>query len=180
MATARSKRPRRHKRRRTRRDNRQAAIVLTALCLLFAVGSAVGYGHALLDQRAYHAAADCGPSAVQSCRWQGSGTVAKLGTSSGRYTTSYYVNVRAGSGTFKGWLDESAWLALHPGQMVEVEIWNGGLSMLDGAQTRSNPDWDVQNGHTLLLLTACMLGLALIFAAGTYVTWRRDQTPAAA
>lgn len=126
-----------------------------------------------IDQGRYDAAPTCELGAAEPCRWHGEGTVTDLGTSSGRYSTSYWVKVGVASdGTLMAYVDRGVWMSLTYHQPVRVETWNGQLTRIDDAETQDNPDWNVSNGRGLLLLSGGAVILGSILLGLWFIRWR--------
>lgn len=162
---------------------------MLALSLMFGVflllGALVfsgGYVHALLAQRGYQAAPVCGQSVVtQPCRLRSDATVTGGHKESGKNSSTYWVDVTLPTGgTYVGSLDRLVWESLSLGQPVQVEIWEGDVSVLNGVETDSNPNWDVGYARSLALGFWVSVFVVLALAAISFFMWRRRDGAIAA
>ncbi len=151
------------------------SLTVGAFLLLGALVFSGGYVHALLAQRTYQAAPVCSQSAVtQPCRLRSDATVTGGHKESGKNSSTYWVDVTLPTGrTYEGSLDRIVWESLNLGQPVQVEIWEGEVSVLNGVETDSNPDWDVGYARSLALGFWVSVCVVLALAAISFFMWRR-------
>lgn len=154
------------------------SILIGSFLLLGALIFSGGYVHALLDQRAYHTAAVCSQGeATQPCRLHSYATVTGGQITHGKSSTTYWVDVTLSTGaTYEGSVNRLLWESLSTGQPVQVEIWNGKLSGLNGVETDSNPDWDVNYSRSLAVGFWIAVGVAFALSAVSYFMWRRRHS----
>jgi len=166
-------------------DVLNAVIVFDFLLVVMAIGIA-GYSvYAGLEQAAYQRALSCDVAALASdCRDQRPAIIVDGGVAGGKGGGYHWVTTNV-----PGFADKQTkvwpalWETLYPGESVNVETWRGRITLINGVQTRDNPNNEAAGAIWMELVPAGLIALSLIPGVPALLItrhWRRPLPPGSA